>query len=98
MVTETYEIAKSFRFKLDDTLSKVSRLDVYRNQQHRARSRFLHLLAFLDIHFAKHLSGPNFLSGNQMDLLFEEWQYAWTLMLKELIALSEQGTQLKLSR
>ncbi|WP_272668505.1 MULTISPECIES: DUF5682 family protein [unclassified Providencia] len=96
LVTETYELAKSFRFKLDDTLSKVSRLDVYRNQQHRARSRFLHLLAFLDIHFAKLLSGPNFLSGNQMDLLFEEWQYAWTPNVEgELIALSEKGTQLK---
>lgn len=96
LVTETYEMAKGFRFKLDDTLSKVSRLDVYRNKQHRMRSRFLHLLAFLDIHFAKHLSGPNFLSGNQMDLLFEEWQYAWTPNVEgELIALSEKGTQLK---
>lgn len=96
LVAETYEIAKGFRFKLDDTLSKISRLDVYRNKQHRLRSRFLHLLAFLDIHFAKHLSGPNFISGNQMDVLFEEWQYAWTPNVEgELIALSEKGTQLK---
>ncbi|MGO2333849.1 DUF5682 family protein [Providencia sp.] len=96
LVAEAYEIAKSFRFKLEDTLSKVSRLDVYRNRQHRMRSRFLHLLAFLDIHFAKHITGPNFLSGNQMDLLFEEWRYAWTPNVEgELIALSEKGTQLK---
>lgn len=96
LVAQTYEMAKGFRFKLDDTLSKISRLDVYRNKQHRLRSRFLHLLAFLDIHFAKHLSGPNFMSGNQMDVLFEEWQYAWTPNVEgELIALSEKGTQLK---
>ena len=96
LVAETYAMAKGFRFKLEDTLSKVSRLDVYRNRQHRMRSRFLHLLAFLDIHFAKHISGPNFLSGNQMDLLFEEWRYAWTPNVEgELIALSEKGTQLK---
>lgn len=96
LVAQTYEMAKAFRFKLDDTLSKISRLDVYRNKQHRVRSRFLHLLAFLDIHFAKHLSGPNFMSGNQMDVLFEEWQYAWTPNVEgELIALSEKGTQLK---
>ncbi|HGN1705128.1 TPA: DUF5682 family protein [Providencia rettgeri] len=96
LVAQTYEMAKAFRFKLDDTLSKVSRLDVYRNKQHRMRSRFLHLLAFLDIHFARHVAGPNFLSGNQMDLLFEEWQYAWTPNVEgELIALSEKGTQLK---
>ncbi|WP_369311149.1 DUF5682 family protein [Providencia rettgeri] len=96
LVAETYQMAKGFRFKLDDTLNKISRLDVYRNKQHRLRSRFLHLLAFLDIHFAKHLSGPNFLSGNQMEVLFEEWQYAWTPNVEvELIALSEKGTQLK---
>ncbi|WP_272520960.1 DUF5682 family protein [Providencia sp. PROV202] len=96
LVSETYSLAKGFRFKLDDTLAKVSRLDVYRNKQHRLRSRFLHLLSFLEIHFAKPLSGPNFLSGNQMDLLFEEWQYAWTPNVEgELIALSEKGTQLK---
>ncbi|MTC51375.1 4-aminobutyrate aminotransferase [Providencia alcalifaciens] len=96
LVSETYSLAKAFRFKLDDTLAKTSRLDVYRNKQHRLRSRFLHLLTFLEIHFAKPISGPNFLSGNQMDLLFEEWQYAWTPNVEgELIALSEKGTQLK---
>lgn len=96
LVSETYSRAKAFRFKLDDTLAKTSRLDVYRNKQHRLRSRFLHLLTFLEIHFAKPISGPNFLSGNQMDLLFEEWQYAWTPNVEgELIALSEKGTQLK---
>lgn len=96
LVSETYSLAKAFRFKLDDTLPKTSRLDVYRNKQHRLRSRFLHLLTFLEIHFAKPISGPNFLSGNQMDLLFEEWQYAWTPNVEgELIALSEKGTQLK---
>lgn len=96
LVSETYEMAKGFRFKLEDTLSKVSRLDVYRNKQHRMRSRFLHLLAFLDIHFAKLVSGPDFFSGNQLDLLFEEWRYAWTPNVEgELIALSEKGTQLK---
>lgn len=96
LVSETYSLAKAFRFKLDDTLAKTSRLDVYRNKQHRLRSRFLHILTFLEIHFAKPISGPNFLSGNQMDLLFEEWQYAWTPNVEgELIALSEKGTQLK---
>ncbi|WP_272516849.1 DUF5682 family protein [Providencia sp. PROV209] len=96
LVSEAYSLAKAFRFKLDDTLTKTSRLDVYRNKQHRLRSRFLHLLTFLEIHFAKPISGPNFLSGNQMDLLFEEWQYAWTPNVEgELIALSEKGTQLK---
>lgn len=96
LVAETYETAKAYRFKLDDTLTKTSRLDVYRHPQHRLRSRFLHLLAFLDIHFANRLNGPDFLTGSQMDLLFEEWRYAWTPNVEgELIALSEQGTRLQ---
>lgn len=96
LVNETYERAKAFRFKLDDTLAKTTKCDVYRNPQHRLRSRFLHLLAFLEIHFAHRVNGPDFLSGHQLDLLFEEWQYAWTPNVEgELISLSEKGSQLE---
>ncbi|OMQ25489.1 DUF5682 family protein [Serratia oryzae] len=96
LVAETYARAASFRFKLHDTLIKTARLDIYRNAQHRQRSRFLHLLAFLDIHFAQRVSGPDLLAGHQLDLLFEEWQYAWTPNVEgELIALSEKGVQLE---
>lgn len=96
LVNETYERAKAFRFKLDDTLTKTTKCDVYRNAQHRLRSRFLHLLAFLEIHFAHRVSGPDFLAGHQLDLLFEEWQYAWTPNVEgELISLSEKGSQLE---
>ncbi len=96
LVAEAYEKAKNFRFKLDDTLIKITKLDIYRNPQHRLRSRFLHLLAFLEIHFAHRTNGPDFLSGHQLDLLFEEWQYAWTPAVEgELIALSEKGSQLE---
>ncbi len=31
LVNETYERAKAFRFKLDDTLAKTTKCDVYRN-------------------------------------------------------------------
>ncbi len=96
LVAETYARAAAFRFKLDDTLAKTTKLDIYRNTQHRLRSRFLHLLSFLDIHFARRVNGPDFLAGHQLDLLFEEWQYAWTPNVEgELIALSEKGTQLE---
>lgn len=96
LVTETYARAAAFRFKLDDTQAKTTRLDIYRNAQHRLRSRFLHLLAFIDVHFARRVNGPDFLAGHQLDLLFEEWQYAWTPNVEgELIALSEKGTQLE---
>ncbi|WP_409309312.1 DUF5682 family protein [Pectobacterium sp. B1J-3] len=96
LVNETYQLAKGHRFKLDDTLAKLSRLDIYRNPQHRARSRFLHLLNFLEVGFATRMSGPDFLSGHNLELLFEEWQYAWTPSVEgRLIALSEKGSQLE---
>ncbi len=53
-------------------------------------------MAFLEIHFAHRVNGPDFLSGHQLDLLFEEWQYAWTPNVEgELISLSEKGSQLE---
>ncbi|MBL0866803.1 4-aminobutyrate aminotransferase [Pectobacterium carotovorum] len=96
LVAETYRLAKYHRFKLDDTLVKLSRLDIYRNPQHRARSRFLHLLSFLEVGFATRSNGPDFLSGHNLDLLFEEWHYAWTPSIEgRLITLSEKGSQLE---
>lgn len=96
LVDETYRLAKYHRFKLDDTLVKLSRLDIYRKPQHRARSRFLHLLSFLEVGFATRSHGPDFLSGHNLELLFEEWHYAWTPSVEgRLIALSEKGSQLE---
>ena len=48
LLAQVYELAKFHRFKLDETLSKRAKLDVLRNPKHRLRSRFLHLLDFLE--------------------------------------------------
>ncbi len=83
------------RLKLDDTISRRTRLDLYRKPAHRARSRFLHLMRFLDIGFASHLAGPDYLAGTDLDLLFEEWDYAWSPLIEaRLIDLSSEGTSL----
>jgi hypothetical protein len=49
LLAQVYELAKFHRFKLDETLSKRAKLDVLRNPKHRLRSRFLHLLDFLEL-------------------------------------------------
>ncbi|MFT0210987.1 DUF5682 family protein [Pseudomonas sp. F1_0610] len=96
LVNEVYQKAQKFRFKLEDTLSKNSQLDIYRKDSHRERSRFLHLLAFINTGFAQKIDGPDFVNGHRLDILFEEWQYAWTPSVEaRLIELSEQGTQLE---
>lgn len=95
LLAQVYELVKSNRFKLDDTLSKTAKLDVLRNANHRQRSCLLHLLAFLDVGFARRLSGPDFLHGGQLHLLFEEWSYAWTPQIEaRLIELSEEGADI----
>ena len=95
LLAQVYDLIKSNRFKLDDTLSKTAKLDVLRNANHRERSCLLHLLAFLDVGFARRLSGPDFLHGGQLHLLFEEWTYAWTPQIEaRLIELSEEGSDI----
>ena len=95
LLAQVYELARVHRFKLDETTIKRAKLDVFRNQKHRLRSRFLHLLDFLQVGFAKSVSGPDFLGGGRLHLLFEEWDYAWTPHVEaQLVELSELGSDL----
>ncbi|OCG58619.1 hypothetical protein A9G40_09075 [Gilliamella sp. Nev3-1] len=96
LVNEVYAMLKKYRFKLDDTLPKIAHIDIYRKPEHRQRSRFLHLLAFLDVGFAQRLDGPNYQYGTRLTIMFEDWQYQWTPMVEaKLIELSQQGTRLE---
>lgn len=95
MLAQVYQLVKSQRFKLDDTQTKTSKLDVLRKPKHRERSSLLHLLTFLDVGFASRVQGPDFLHGGQLHLLFEEWHYAWTPQVEaRLIELSETGSDI----
>lgn len=96
LLQNTYRQAQGYRFRLDDTLAKTRKLDVYRKPQHRLISRFLHLTAFVGSGFAERLSGPDFVGGSGLDLLFEEWRYAWTPAVEaRLLELAEQGDSLR---
>jgi hypothetical protein len=95
LVEATRRLALKHRLKLDDTLSRRARLDLYRKPAHRARSRFMHLLRFLDVGFARHIVGPDYIAGANLDLLFEEWDYAWSPLVEaRLIDLSTEGSSL----
>ncbi|KAA8734319.1 hypothetical protein F4V57_04945 [Acinetobacter qingfengensis] len=97
LLQNTYQLAQNFRFKLDDTLNKQRKLDIYRKPLHQKISQFLHLLSYINVGFAECLSGPDFVHGVSMSLLFEEWRYAWTPSVEaRLIELAEQGDQLKI--
>ena len=95
LLQNTYQQAQHYRFQLNDTLAKNRKLDIYRKPHHHLISRFLHLLDFLAVDFAECLSGPDFIRGTHLDLLFEEWRYAWTPTVEaNLLALAEQGDNL----
>lgn len=96
LLQNTYQQIKDFRFNLNDTILRNRKLDIYRKPLHQDISQYLHLLEFVDCHFAQRLSGPDFVQGASLDLLFEEWRYAWTPSVEaRLIELAEMGNQLE---
>lgn len=96
LVEEARRLALAHRLDLGDSLPRRARLDLYRKPRHRARGRFLHLMAYLDSTFVRPQGGPDFVSGTGLDLLFEEWEYAWTPLVEaRLIECSELGSSLR---
>ena len=96
LLQNTYQQVKDFRFNLNDTILRNRKLDIYRKPLHQKISQYLHLLEFVNCNFAQRISGPDFVHGASLDLLFEEWRYAWTPSVESrLIELAEMGNQLE---
>lgn len=78
--------------RLDDSTPRTAQLDLYRKPLHRERSRFFHAMCYLDAGVAVWVSGPDFIGGSRLHLLFEEWRASWSPMVEaKLIELSTQG-------
>ena len=96
LVEDARRQAKALGIKLDDSDQRKAHLDLYRKASHRARSRYFHLLNYLQITFAYWENGPDFLTGSRLDILFEDWRYAWSPSVEaRLIELSTQGVSLQ---
>lgn len=81
--------------RLDDSQPRSVRLDIYRKQKHRERSRLLHLMAYLGAGLGEWQSGPDFMANTRLELLTEEWRVAWgPLVDARLIALAPAGATL----
>lgn len=95
LLEDARRIAMQMRVRLDDSLPRTMRLDIYRKEGHRARSRFLHLMAYLDTGLAQWQSGPDFVGGSSLDMLTEEWRVAWNPMVEaRLVELATLGATL----
>jgi hypothetical protein len=95
LLEDARRIAHRMGVKLDDSLARTMRFDIYRKEKHRARSRFLHLMSYLGTGLGRWQSGPDFIGGVALELLIEEWQVAWNPLVEaRLIELAPLGTTL----
>jgi len=96
LLEDARRTAAHMRINLGDSTARTVRLDLYRKDRHRARSRFLHLMAYLDTGLARWQSGPDFIGGSSLELLMEEWRVAWSPLVEaRLIEYSPLGATLQ---
>ncbi len=92
LVAQARRTAQSLRLSIDDSRRRTARLDPRRKPRHRDRRQFLARMEFIGSGFAARLSGPDHVAGRGLDLILEEWQYAWTPLVESaLVQLSHQG-------
>jgi hypothetical protein len=65
------------RLALDAGSARETSLDLFRSAAHRAKSRFFHRLRLLSVPFAKHVRGPDYVAGRNLDRVSETWKYGW---------------------
>lgn len=96
LLEDARRLARRYGVRLDDTSPRQTRLDLYRKPGHCERSRFFHLCGYLSLGLAHWQNGPDFMLGQRLELLFEEWRVAWTPMVEmRLIELASEGTTLE---
>jgi len=72
--------AERARLDIKDSVKKRISLEIYRRENHRRPSRFLHCVNFLQVPFAGMVAGPDFVRGTGLERIHEHWQYAWSPM------------------
>jgi hypothetical protein len=96
LVDDFRRTAAKLGLKIDDSLAKELVLDVYRKLPHRRTSRFFNQLTFLGVPFASLLRGADFAAGVDVELIQEQWRYAWSPSAEgKLIEVSVHGQTLE---
>lgn len=70
------------RLSIDRSTPFIVTLELYRRASHRATSRLLHSLNQLQIPFAERSFGPDFVGGEDVDRLREEWECQWSPLVE----------------
>lgn len=96
LVEDARRRARSAGVRMDDSTPRSAQLDLYRKPSHRERSRFFHAMSYLDAGVAAWVSGPDFIGGARLHLLFEEWRVAWSPLVEaRLIELATEGASVE---
>lgn len=78
LVAEARHRAATLGFEVTTTTPRRIALEIYRKPKDRARSRFLHAMAYLDTGFAVFRAGPDLIGNRNLDRVIEHWDCAWT--------------------
>ncbi len=70
--------AGAHRVDMSSSERRAKKLDIRRKPRHRAASHFFYQMSLLDAGLGEITSGPDFLTGHRVDLLFEEWMIGWS--------------------
>ena len=94
IVSNFYDELKKFRLpKVEE--QKNIRLDIYRQESHREKSRFLYQTKFLALEYAELERGPDFFENIRTDLLTESWTVHWRPQIDaQLVDLASYGSTL----
>ncbi|HEX8564635.1 MAG TPA: DUF5682 family protein [Pyrinomonadaceae bacterium] len=85
-----------FKLNITDSTPKKLSLDLYRQENHRRLSRFLHGLNLLGVYFATATASPDFARGLRLELRHEQWEYRWTpLTESRLVECSVYGATIE---
>jgi hypothetical protein len=92
LVEHARSLARAHRIDISDGARRRRQLDIRRKPAHLAASRYFHAMTLLGTNFANREAGPDYLSNTQLELLFEEWSFAWSPTVEgRLIELAAQA-------
>lgn len=78
LVSDARDRAARMRVDLTDSAPKLRKLDIRRKEAHQKVQQFFYQMALLETGLASLESGPDFLLGSRIDLLFAEWSVGWS--------------------
>lgn len=87
--------ARRLGFSVADGERRSRDLDIYREERHRAASRFCHAMVLIGTTFAQRTGGPDFRHDVDLDRLHEIWSVCWSPLVEaRLIELAAEADTL----